>query len=83
LTRSKKSINFVLWQLIIITVRRKSNKKGQGNDKETATIEERIGRSLKCECELLNDVKAIRRKELHSLFGVDFGEAGKREVDVV
>ena len=46
-------------------------------------IKERIGRKLICECQLLNDERAIRRKELHSLFGVDFGEAGKREVDVV
>jgi len=46
-------------------------------------IEERIGRKLMCECELLNDRRAIRRKELQSMFGVDFGEAEKREVDVV
>jgi hypothetical protein len=31
----------------------------------------------------LNDEKAIRRKELQAIFGVDFGEAGKREVDIV
>jgi hypothetical protein len=46
-------------------------------------IEEWIGRSLICECELLNDGKALRRKELNGLFGVDFGEAGKRDVEVV
>jgi hypothetical protein len=46
-------------------------------------IEEQIGRKLECECQLLNDEKTIRRKELRAMFGVDFGEAGKREVDVV
>jgi hypothetical protein len=46
-------------------------------------IEEQMGRKLICECQLLNDEKGIRRKELQAMFGVDFGEAGKREVDVV
>jgi hypothetical protein len=46
-------------------------------------IEERIGRNLICECELLNDEKAIRRRELQALYGVDFGEAGQRGADVV
>ena len=45
-------------------------------------IEERIGRSLICECELLNDEKAIRRRELHGLFGVDFGLPGERHLDI-
>lgn len=45
-------------------------------------IKERIGRNLKCECELLNDEKEIRRRELHSLFGVDFGLPGERQVDI-
>jgi hypothetical protein len=46
-------------------------------------IDEQIGRKLICECQILNDEKAIRRNELESIFGVDFGEAGKRKVDVV
>jgi len=46
-------------------------------------IEERIGRKIICECQLLNDDKAVRKKELEVVFGVDFGEPGKREVDVV
>jgi hypothetical protein len=46
-------------------------------------IEERIGRNLICECELLNNEKEIRRKELQGLFGLDFGETGRRDVDVV
>jgi hypothetical protein len=46
-------------------------------------IEERIGRKLICECELLNDERKIRRKELQTMFGADFGESGKRDVDVI
>jgi hypothetical protein len=46
-------------------------------------IEEQIGMKLVCECQILNDEKAIRRKELQAVFGVDFGEAGKKEMDVV
>ena len=45
-------------------------------------IEERTGRKLICECQLINAEKAIRRKELEQTFGVDFGVAGNREVDV-
>jgi hypothetical protein len=30
-----------------------------------------------------NDERAIRRRELQTLFGVGFGEAGQREVDVL
>jgi hypothetical protein len=44
--------------------------------------EEGIGRSLKCECELLNDEKAIRRKELQALYGIDFGLPGERLLDI-
>ena len=46
-------------------------------------IEERIGRKLTCECELLRDDKSRRRMELESLFGVDFGALGRKELDVV
>ena len=46
-------------------------------------IEEKIGRKLICECQLLNDERAIRRKDLQASFGVNFGEPGKREEDVV
>ena len=45
-------------------------------------IEEKIGRRLECECQILNDEKAIRRRQLQASFGVDFGEPGRREVDV-
>ncbi len=43
---------------------------------------ERIGRKLDCECELLRDDEAIRRRELEA-FGVDFGEPGKRDFEIV
>ena len=45
-------------------------------------IEERIGRTLICECELLNDEKTIRRKALQRLFGVDFGLPGERHLGI-
>jgi hypothetical protein len=46
-------------------------------------IQERIGRKLVCECQLLNDEKVIRRKELEQIFGIDFGEPGNRAMDVL
>jgi len=35
-------------------------------------IEERIGRKLLCECQIFNNEKEMRRKELERVFGVDF-----------
>jgi hypothetical protein len=46
-------------------------------------IEERIGHKMTCECQLVDGGKARRRLELERTFGVDFGEPGKRGVDVV
>ena len=46
-------------------------------------IEEHLGRQLECECEILRDKKAIRRRQLHKKFGVDFGGQGKLGVDIV
>jgi len=47
-------------------------------------IEERIGRKLLCECELLHDGRSMRRKELERVFGLDFGGPGNsREFDIV
>lgn len=47
-------------------------------------IEERIGRKLLCECELLHDDRTMRRKELKLTFGLDFGgPGGSREFDIV
>ena len=45
-------------------------------------IEEKIERGLECECEILTDKNEIRRHQLQASFGVDFGEPGRREVDV-
>ena len=45
-------------------------------------IEERISKNPKCECDLLNDEKEIRRKELQTMFGVDFGIPGDRHLDI-
>ena len=53
------------------------------DDLETRDIIiERIGRQVICECQILNDEKEIRRKELEKVFGVDFGVPGQRGVDV-
>jgi hypothetical protein len=46
-------------------------------------IEDWLGRSISCECEILNDRKEVARKRLSAAFGVDFGEDGKRDCDVV
>ena len=46
-------------------------------------IEEHLGRELECECEILGDKKAIRRRELQKQFGVDFGVPGERGVEIV
>ena len=46
-------------------------------------IFERLGRKLVCECEMLRDDKKLRRMELEKMFGVDFGESGKRELDLI
>jgi len=46
-------------------------------------IFERIGRKLVCECEMLQDNEKHRRMELERIFGVDFGEAGEKGLDLV
>jgi hypothetical protein len=46
-------------------------------------IFERLGRKLICECEMLRDDKKLRRLELEKMFGVDFGESGRRGLDLV
>ncbi len=46
-------------------------------------LEERIGHKIICECQLLEDDRERRRRELTRVFGVDFGEPGNRSVDVV
>ena len=46
-------------------------------------IFERFGRKLVCECEMLVDNEKRRRMELERMFGVDFGESGRRGLDIV
>ena len=46
-------------------------------------IEERIGRKLLCECELLHDDRTMRRMELERIYGLDFGGFGGRNFDIV
>ena len=46
-------------------------------------IENAIWRRIDCECEILNDQKEVKRKRLWVMFGADFGENGKRSMDVV
>ena len=46
-------------------------------------IQDRIGRKLTCECQILNDESAIRRRKLESVFGADFGGTGRRDFDLV
>ena len=36
-----------------------------------------------CECEILKNDEKLRRLELERMFGVDFGEPGKRGVDLI
>jgi hypothetical protein len=42
-----------------------------------------IWRRVECECQILNDEKEVKRKKLWVAFGMDFGESGKRDCDVV
>jgi hypothetical protein len=46
-------------------------------------IENWTGRRVVCECQFLNDENEIKRRRLFADFGVDFGEPGKRNLDVV
>ena len=46
-------------------------------------IFERLGLNLICECQMLRDDKKLRRMELEKMFGVDFGESGRRGLDIV
>jgi hypothetical protein len=49
------------------------DRSGDYFDVAKSMIEDRLGRRLICECQILNDERAIRRKELERMFGVDFG----------
>jgi hypothetical protein len=46
-------------------------------------IFERLGRNLICECEMMRDSEKLRRLELERMFGVDFGESGRRDLDLI
>jgi hypothetical protein len=46
-------------------------------------IEDRIGKKLACECQILNDEEAIRRARLRMSFGLDFGEPGNETCGLV
>ena len=46
-------------------------------------IEDRIGRKLTCECQVLNDERAIRRRKLETAFGVDFEGSGGKDFDLI
>jgi hypothetical protein len=46
-------------------------------------IEEHIGRKIICECQILTDPRELTRIRLQAAFGMDFGEPGSREMDVI
>ena len=46
-------------------------------------IEDRIYKRLKCECEILTNHDDLRRRDLQRMYGIDFGEPGRRELDVL
>jgi hypothetical protein len=45
-------------------------------------VEERLGRKVACECEILTDPKELKRRRLRRK-GVYFGEPGRPELDVI
>ncbi len=45
-------------------------------------IEDRIGRNLECECQIINNNAERRRKELINNFGADLGGPGRRDFDI-
>jgi hypothetical protein len=46
-------------------------------------LNNRLIRKLICECEIFSDPKEVKGKRLQAFFGVDFGEPGKRDLDVM
>jgi hypothetical protein len=46
-------------------------------------IEQHIGRNIVCERQILTDPKELKLMRLQAAFGMDFGEPGRREMDVV
>jgi len=45
-------------------------------------IEDRIGRNLECECQIIDNQSQHRRKDLINNFGADLGAPGRRDFDV-
>ena len=46
-------------------------------------MENAIWRRVDYECQILNNEKEVKRRKLRVAFGIDFGERGKRYMDVV
>jgi hypothetical protein len=46
-------------------------------------IEDRIGRNLECECQIINNQSQHRRKELINNFRADLGAPGRRDFDII
>lgn len=46
-------------------------------------MEDRIKKRPQCECEILTDKDELRRRDLQMTFGIDFGEPGNRELDII
>jgi len=46
-------------------------------------IEDQIYKRLQCECQILTNPDDLRRRDLQRIYGVDFGEPGNRELDIV
>jgi len=40
-------------------------------------IEEKLGKEIICECEIVNDIEEIKRDRLQRSFGIDFGGPGQ------
>lgn len=46
-------------------------------------IEDQLFKRLQCECEILTNHDNLRRRDLQRMYGIDFGEPGRRELDIV
>ena len=42
--------------------------------------EENLEREIECECEIVNDMEAIKRARLQRSFGIDSGEPGRDDM---
>jgi hypothetical protein len=46
-------------------------------------LEDRIKKRPQCECGILTDKDELRRRDLQMTFGIDFGEPGQRNLDII